>query len=326
MEPIGAPDGRVRPRFAGPETFARLHYVCGTVTSRPWPVALGMLALLWVSACGGPSQGSPGPSEAATGASASAPAATAGGSAAPAATTTPSSAPATPAATPIVNAGFKFGDVVKIQVNSLAARIAPKRSAALVHAYDITGPAPVDGGLVRLDKGDLVSVELGPVPVGDTAWYLVWPLPGGAQWYTTPPMDGSPLPAWVAASVGSAVYMKLDHAGSDDGSGSVAAAGRGAYVSAPQPRHDGFQLRWAAATPSSGESCSFKVELVPSDGDVDAKVAIQTTTTTVKVGPLDGTGVSAPWLPAPAGSWETFTVNVTGTCNWAFRLVRLEHD
>ena len=24
MEPIGAPDGRVRPRFVGPDTFARL--------------------------------------------------------------------------------------------------------------------------------------------------------------------------------------------------------------------------------------------------------------------------------------------------------------
>ncbi len=285
-----------------------------------------MLALFWVSACGGQSQGTPASSQQATGAATTAPAPSAAGSSASAATTAPSSAPATPAATPIVNPGFKFGDVLKIQVNSLAARIAPKRSAALVHAYDITGPAPVDGGLVRLDKGALVSVELGPVPVGDTVWYLVWPLPGGAQWYTTPPMDGSPVPAWVAASVGSAVYVQLDHAGGGDPSGSVGAAGRGDYVSAPQPRHDVFQLKWAAATPSSGESCSFKVVLVPSDADFDPKVAIQTTTTTVKVGPLGGTGVRASWLPAPAGSWETFTVAVTSTCNWAFRLVRLEHD
>lgn len=285
-----------------------------------------MLALIWVSACGGQSQGTPGSSQATTGGAPSAPTTPASGSAGPASPSAPSSAPATPAATPVVNPGFSFGDVLKIQVNSLAARIAPKRSAALVHAYDITGPAPVDGGLVRLDKGDLVSVELGPVPVGDTVWYLVWPLPGGAQWYTTPPMAGTPQPAWLAASVGSAVYMKLDHAGGDGGSGSVGGAGRGAYVSAPQPRHDVFQLKWAAATPSSGESCSLKVELVPSDADFDAKLGIQATTTTVKVGPLGGTGVSAPWLPAPAGSWTTFTVNVTGTCNWAFRLVRLEHD
>ncbi len=305
---------------------ARLHYSCGTVTPRRLPVALSILLLLLVSACGGQSQATPGASEAATDASASAPGTTAPASAAPEPTAAPSSAPASPAPTPIGNAGFRFGDVLKIQVNSLAARIAPKRSAALVHAYDITGPAPIDGGLVRLDKGDLVSVQLGPVPVGDTVWYLVWPMTGGVQWYTTPPIAGSPLPAWIAASVGSSVYTKFDHAGMDDGSGSVSAAGRGGYVSAPQPRHDVFQLWWAAATPSSGESCSFKIALVPEDADFDAKVELQTTTTTVKVSPLGATGVSAPWLPAPAGSWETFTVEVTSTCNWAFRLVRLEHD
>ena len=295
-----------------------------------------MLAMLWMSACGGQSQGSPGPTGATTMPSVTATDASpspTGGSASPAAS---SAAPATPAATPILNPGFQHGDILKIQVNSLAARIVPKRSAALVHAYDITGPAPVDGGTVRLDKGDFVSVELGPVPVGDTVWYLVWPASGaklhagGLQWYTTPPVAGSPVPAWVAGSVGSDVYMKLERRPDPSeldpfGGPGVVAAGRGNFVSAPQPRHDVFQLGWAAATPSSGTECTFKVELVPSDADFDAKLGIQTTTTTVKVSPLGGSGVSAPWLPAPAGSWETFTVNVTGTCNWAFRLVRLEH-
>jgi hypothetical protein len=305
-------------------------------------VALGMLAMLWLSACGGQAPTTPGASGA-TSTAAATPETTAGQTAVPSdgastAPAPPSVPPATPAPTAILNPGFQFGDILKVQVNSLAARIAPKRTAALVHAYDISGPAPVDGGTVRLDKGDFVSVELGPLPVGDTVWYLVWPAPGsrlrpgGMEWYTTPPLAGAPGPAWIAASVGGDVYMQLErHPALSEieaafGSVGVTGAGLGSYVSPPQPRHDGFELGWGAATTASGTDCSVKVALVPSDTDFEPKVAVTTTTTTVKVGPLDNVRVSAPWLPAAAGSWETFTVNVTGSCNWAFRLFRLEHD
>ncbi|MEO8274506.1 MAG: hypothetical protein ABI620_10610, partial [Chloroflexota bacterium] len=298
------------------------------MTPRPWPVALGMLAILWLSACGGPSAGSQVPSGATTQPATIAPETSlpSGATVSPA---PPSAAPATPAATPILNAGFQLGDILKVQVNSLAARIAPKRTAALVHAYDLSGPAPIDGGVVRLDKGDFVSVELGPVPVGDTVWYLVWPAPGaklhpgGLEWYAGPPATGPPGPGWMAASVAGDVYLRLErHPDATErattfGSLAVAAAGLGNYVSAPQPRHDGFQLDWAAATPASGTTCSLKITLVPADADVDPKVAVETTTTTVKVAPVDGLRVTAPWLPAAEGSWETFTVKVASTCNWA---------
>jgi hypothetical protein len=199
------------------------------------------------------------------------------------------------------------------------------------------GPTPVDEGEVRLNESDFVSVELGPLTIGDTVWYLVWPAtatevhPEGTQWYTTPPMEGSPIPAWVAAKVGDAAYMSLERrpelaeieAYQPVG---VTAAGFGDYESAPQPRHDAFLIEWAVAAPTSGTSCSVKISLAPSDADFDAKVAVNTTTTTEKIGPLAGASLVAPWLPAPEGSWETFTVQVTSTCNWAFRLVRLEHD
>lgn len=301
---------------------------------------LGVLGVaIAVAGCGGQTQGSPVASGAPSAVSTdpvgtSSPIEPTGG--------TPSGASLAPTATPAATAalanGFHVGDILKIQVNSLAARIAPKRSAALVHAYDISGPAPVDKGSVRLDKGEFVSVELGPLPIGDTVWYLVWPAPGaklhpgGTEWYTKPPNDGSPLAGWVAASVGKDVYMSLQRR--PDASeiemfapSGVPAAGLGNYASAPQPRHDGFLFWWAAAAPVSGTTCSVKVELVPSDGDFDPKVALATTTTTtVKIGPLAGTFTSAPWLPAPDGSWETFTIQVTSTCNWAIRVLRLEHD
>ena len=301
-------------------------------------MALGILATLSLSACGGPPATTHAPSTSAPPpAPTTSPTAVAASSPAPSEATA-SVAPTTPAATPALNAGFRFGDILKVKVNSLAARIAPKRTAALVHGYDLSGPAPIDGGTVRLDKGDLVSVELGPVPVGDTVWYLVWPAtgsrlrPGGMEWYASPPPGGSPGPAWMAASVGGDVYLELDRhptvaeIEAAFGTAGLSAAGQGPFTSAPQPRHDGFELGWGAATLASCTDCSFKVSLVPSDADVDAKAAVSTSTTTVKVGPLGGVRVSTDWLPAPAGSWETFAVHVTGSCNWAFRLVRLEHD
>lgn len=317
------------------------------MTPRPLRPSLLAIAVI-VAACGGQPGGSPGSSSPASSASASGSASAL--ASAPAAsivpsqtasdlpTTAPTQTPtATPAPTAALADGFHVGDILRIQVNSLAARIAPKRSAALVHAYDLSGPAPEDKGTVRLDKGEYVSVELGPIPIGDTVWYLTWPAPdaklhpGGTEWYVKPPNDGAPIPAWVAASVGNDIYMTLQRRPNATeletyAPVGVAAAGFGNYQSAPQARHDGFLFWWAAAAPVSGTSCSVKVALVPSDADFDPKVAISTTTPTVKVGPLDGSFVSAPWLPAAPGSWETFTVDVTSTCHWAFRLVRLEHD
>jgi hypothetical protein len=308
------------------------------VTPRPRILALVLLLALGATACG---QGVASPGVTKEPGATAATATEAAGSGAPessgAVSPPASSASANPEATPLSNPGFAFGDILRVQVNSLAARIAPKRSAALVHAYDISGPAPVDGGAVRLDKGDFVSVELGPLPIGDTVWYLVWPAPGaklhpgGLEWYMTPPTAGQPGPAWVAASVGGDVYMQLErHPAAAEveafGAPGVMGAGRGSYVSAPQARHDTFQLGWAAAAPSSGTSCTFRITLVPADADFAPKVAIETSTTSVKVAPLGGVAVGAPWLPADADSWTTFTVNVGGTCNWAFHLARLEHD
>jgi hypothetical protein len=248
----------------------------------------------------------------------------------------PTPAP-TPAPTPFVTEGFQYGDILKVQVNSLAARQQPKRSAALVHGYDLDGPAPVDDGLVRLDKGDFVSVHLGPLRVGQTVWYLVWPSDHGGfhdnevDWYHGDPGITAGGPAWVAASVGESVYLKFQRRPDQTELETflpvgVNAAGTGPYVSPPQQRHDFFLFDWAASTPVPDTSCSLKVTLVPSDPAVAPVTAINTTTTSVKVASLDGKAVNAPWLPAPDGSWSTFTVNVSGTCRWAIRLTRLDHD
>ncbi len=213
----------------------------------------------------------------------------------------------------------------------------PKRTAALVHAYELGGPAPIDHGLVRLDKGAFVSVHLGPVQVGQTTWYLVWPSVSGEfhtspiTWYTEHPSEGSPGPGWMAASVGDDVYATLVREPNDaelEGFEPIGlnAAGSGRFASAPQPRHDGWAFTWAAASPEPGDPCTILVELVPADPAVDRVTAIETTTSSVKVSAVVGKFLTAPWLPAPAGSWEAFTVAVSGTCRWAIRLTPLHHD
>lgn len=288
-----------------------------------------------LAGCGTPtSPSSPGASVPAASPGSSTAAATAPASAAPSTETPPTP---TPAPTGTVSAGFGYGDILKVQVTNLAVRAQPKRSAALVHAYDLTGPAPIDHGLVRLDKGAFVSVHLGPIRVGETAWYLVWPSKDGnfhtspINWYTQHPSEGSPGPGWMATSVGADVYATLVR---EPGNAELESyepigmnlAGTGPLASALQPRHDGWSLTWAIATTASGTPCNALVELVPEDGDFEPVAVLETTTSGVKVSSRNGVFVTAPWLPAAAGSWETFAVEASGTCRWAIRLMPLHHD
>ena len=303
-----------------------------------WAAAFGAIVLC--AGCG--SQNPPGSAGASTpaapGQSGAIP--TAGPSLTPIVSAPPASVvpSAAPAATPTVNEGFHNSDILKVEVNRLAARTAPRRSAGLVHGYSLGGPTPIDGGLIRLSKGDFVSVQLGPLKVGDTVWYLVWPADGdrlhqsGLDWYAGPPGTTAGGPAWVAASVGNDEYLTF-HRRPEKAEieeflpiGTSAAGTGGDYESAPVPRHDFFLLDWAAAAPTSGTSCLLNVSLVPADADFEPKVGVDTSTSTVKVSSLTGKPLNTPWLPAAEGSWTSFTVQVDGTCTWAFNLSRLDHD
>lgn len=242
-------------------------------------------------------------------------------------------APASPGT--VTTDGFRFDDILKVQVNGLAVRVAPDRLAHLVHQYLILGTTASDLGEVRLNKGDYVKVQLGPLPIGNAVWYLVWPASGGqlddqtTNWYDKAPLAGQPTAAWVATKVGSSAYLALSRRPT---AAQIAAvepvglfvAGAGNYVSAPMPRHDAFQLYWATAAAAAGVACSFKVELVPDDADFASQPAASATTSTQKVGLLNGDQVL--WPVAASGTFGTFTLDVTSTCRWAIRLIRLEHD
>jgi hypothetical protein len=135
----------------------------------------------------------------------------------------------------------------------------------------------------------------------------------------------------MAAQVGDDLYMTLHRRPSLEEIEEflplgLNVAGTGNYESPPQPRHDFFLFDWAVATPVADTSCDLIVSLVPADADFEPVFALSTSTSGVKVAPVAGVAVNAPWLPAPAGSWETFTVRVSGTCTWAIRLTPLHHD
>lgn len=235
----------------------------------------------------------------------------------------------------MITNGFRFDDILKIQVNNLAVRAAPAKTARLVHQYLILGATASDLGEVRLGTGNFVKVQLGPLQVGDITWYLVWPAANAklddqaTNWYDQAPLAGQPVPAWIATAVGTAKYVSLERRPTAaqiqavEAPGLVA-AGTGNYTSAPMPRHDAFQLYWAITSPASGGACPFVVSLVPGDADFNAIDVQDTSTSSVKVSPLNGS--AAAWPDAGAATWTTFTLQISSTCRWAIRLVRLEHD
>ncbi|HYK94389.1 MAG TPA: hypothetical protein VE011_00760 [Candidatus Dormibacteraeota bacterium] len=247
-------------------------------------------------------------------------------------TTAPTEVPASPGT--VVTNGFHFDDILRIQVDRLAVRTAPTKTARLVHQYLILGTTASDLGEVRLGRGNFVKVQAGPLQIADITWYLVWPAAGAklddqtTNWYDTAPMAGQPVPAWIATAIGATRYATLERRPTTAQIAAVEApglvvAGSGRYVSPPMPRHDAFLLYWAAASPTAA-SCAFKVQLVPDDPSFDPLTAVGTSTTSVKASPLDGMPV--PWPVAGTSTWATFTLVVTGTCAWAIRLIRLEHD
>jgi hypothetical protein len=267
-------------------------------------------------------------------------AATATAGVTPTAAQTPSLTPiAASSASPSVLTGFQYSDVLRVEVNGLAVRQAPLLTSPLAQAYRFDGVRNVPLGDVRLNAGDFVSVHLGPLPVGDTVWYLVRPAEDARLGYSTVAWDagsgvGPGDPGWVAASVGLNQYLTLQRrpeASEIEQSlpVGVTVSGTGDYESGPQPRHDMFLFNWAAAVIDGSARCAFSVTLLPDDGSEPVAVAVQTSTTNVAQGALQGPAAvaSTPWAPTPAGGpGHSFTVSIKSGCAWAVGLHSLAHD
>jgi len=117
----------------------------------------------------------------------------------------PSSVPSgAPSVNPSLIIGFLFSDILAVEVNGLAVRVAPTLTSPLAQGV---GENAEPMGDVRLGVGDFVSVQLGPLPIGEIVWYLVWPAEDARLGYSTlwwdtngDDPDGGVNPGWVAAS------------------------------------------------------------------------------------------------------------------------------
>ena len=221
-----------------------------------------------------------------------------------------------------------YADVVRVEAEQMPVRVAPGASSASMLGFAEGQPI----GEVSLNRGDYVSVLMGPLPLGGDTWYLVWPAEGGQAGYSLTSWrpagtDGGTNPGWVMASKAGDQRFTLFHRPTADEvlawGPMLVAADDANYLSPPQPRHDLFSLNWAAAV--RDVECPISIRLIP-DGGPEPILAVETSTDVVAQGSLTGTEtIHAPWV-LEDDSWSTFHVEVASGCSWTFALTPLGHD
>lgn len=242
----------------------------------------------------------------------------------------PTPSPSEVAASGEVLEGFARNGILRVAVNRLAVRVAPYTNMPLATGWTLDGKSI---GEVRLNVGDYVSVDLGPVKIGDTTWYRVWPAEGGQLHYSTVSWDtknngSNPVePGWVAAAVGDVAYLTLHEGVEPDPTFSglpLLVSGTGGYLSGPLESTDLFVLQWVYLIDGQTAPCDFTVTLAP-DGGGEEVVAVDTSTvgffeeSRVVLGAGDGT-------PIVGTGFEPFRLGVTSGCEWSLRLEPQPHD
>ena len=243
-------------------------------------------------------------------------------------TLTPSTSETT-ASGEILN-GFGLNDILRVDVNRLAVRVAPYTDMPLATGWTLDGTSTGD---VRLNIGDFVSVDLGPVKIGDTTWYRVWPAEGGqlmysTVWWDTKDNGANPVePGWIAAAVGPDVYLTLHeafHAEPWLSSLPLLASGTGDYDSGPLEGFDLFQLRWIYLIDDQIAPCDFRVALEPVAGGEEV-VAVETSTLGAFEEGSVGLG-NGDRTPVVGEGFEPFKLRVATGCEWSLLLEPQAHD
>lgn len=248
----------------------------------------------------------------------------------------PSDQPASPSAAATTSElleGYALDDVLRVEVNRLAVRVKPYTDQPLATASTFDGAKWNAIGPLRLNVGDYVSVELGPIKIGDTTWYRVFPAEGGrlhystVNWDTNGTIDGAIEPAWVAASVGEEVYLILQEAAQPVPwlSGlPLLVSGSGNYVSGPLQSTDLFSLNWVYLIDDQLAPCDFRVALAAVAGGEEV-VAVDTSTT----GAFEQGGVGlgkGDGRPVAGEGVDPFELRVASGCEWTLKLEPQPHD
>lgn len=188
-------------------------------------------------------------------------------------------------------------------------------------------------GEARLNAGDYVSVDLGPLQIGDTTWYRVFPSDEGVlhvsaiAWDTKG--DGfNPIePGWIATVVGDAEYVSPFAPATEDGVVEglpLLISGSGDYES---PQFEGFDLyllSWAFTIDDQDAPCDFEVELALADGGESVTVAESSLIGAFEEGvsPI-GSGDRNPIV---GNDFEPLVLEVQSDCEWSVRLEAQPHD
>jgi hypothetical protein len=245
----------------------------------------------------------------------------------------PTASPPQATASGDVLAGFAQNDILRVEVNGLAVRVKPYTDLPLATGSTFDGAKWNTIGPLRLNVGDFVSADLGPVKIGDTTWYRVSPAEGGrlhystVSWDTNGTIDGSTEPAWVASSVGAHVYLTLHEASQPEPwlSGlPLLVSGVGDYVSGPLQSTDLFTLNWVYLIDDQSAPCDFRVTLAAVAGGEEL-VAVDTST----LGAFEEGGVvlgTGDGVPVVGNVSQPFQVRVKSGCEWSLVLEPQAHD
>lgn len=282
-----------------------------------------LIACTRLASPGSPSQESETPS----------PAGSVGSSVLPSPSLAPTALPSQDAPSGALLEGFALNDILRVEVNGLAVRVKPYTDLPLATGWTLDGAVYTSIGNVRLNTGDFVSVDLGPLQIEDRTWYRVWPAEDGRLHYSTvqwstkehvPPIFG---PGWVAAASGPDVYLTLQKADEPVPwlSGlPLLVSGTGDYVSGPLESTDLVALRWVYLIDDQSAPCDFTVALEPMSGG-EALVAVDRST----IGAYEegeawlGTGDG---VPVVGNAGEPFRLRVTSGCEWSLLLEPQAHD
>jgi len=212
-------------------------------------------------------------------------------------------------------------------VNGLAVRAAPFTSSALAVGYRLNGR---EIGPVRLDEGAYVSVDLGPLVIGDTTWYRVRPAEdaelhhSAVNWDTKNDGPNPVEPGWIAVSVGDDQYVSLFRASEPQDYLPLLVSGIGNYESEQIANFDLFLIQWAYAIDEQFAPCDFEVTMATEDGN-DSLVVVDSSTIGAfeeganPIGAGDGN-------PIVGDSGDPLVLQVRSGCEWTLRLEAQAHD
>ena len=183
---------------------------------------------------------------------------------------------------------------------------------------------------MRLDEGAYVSVDLGPLVIGDTTWYRVWPAENAELHFSTilwdTKNDGpNPIePGWIAASVGDDEYVSLFRASEPQDYLPLLVSGIGNYESELIANFDLFLLSWAYAIDEQSAPCDFEVTMATEEGDdslvvVDESLIGAFEEGVTPIGAGDGS-------PIVGDSQDPLVLQVRSDCEWTLRLDVQAHD